>query len=81
MEPIFEKLISTGGPSGVLVVCVWLFLKHMAEQADLNRQLFKEIHQEHIASRSETRETIADNSRAIREFAVAVRNCPMKPTA
>ncbi len=78
MEPLFEKIISTGGPSAVVVLCVYIMLKHMSEQAELNRQLFKEIHGEHIATRQECRETIGDNTKAMRELAVAVRTCPLK---
>lgn len=71
MEPLFEKLISTGGPSVVVVLCVWIMLKHMADQAELNRQLFREIHGEHLTARKESQDVIRENSVVMREFAVA----------
>lgn len=68
METLFEKLITTGGPSVVVVLCVWIMLKHMGEQAQLNRELFKEIHGEHLAARQES-------ASAMRDMAQAINNC------
>ncbi len=80
MEPLIEKLITTGGPSGVLIVCVWIFLKHLREESALNRELFKEIHEDHVSARQEAHVIIKENATAMREFAVVMRNGPFQRT-
>ncbi len=78
MEPLFEKLISTGGPSGVVVLVVWICLKHMREESALNRELHREIHGDNVAARAESNVVIKDNSIALREFTAAMRNGPFQ---
>jgi hypothetical protein len=75
MESLLEKLLATGGPSVVVVVCVYIMLNHMKDQSELNRQLFREIHGDNLSARAETKEVIRDNTAAMRLFAIATKAC------
>ena len=80
MEPLFEKLFTTGGSSATIVLVVWICLKHMREESALNRELFREIHGDNVTARAEANLVIKDNSIALREFTAAMRNGPFQRT-
>lgn len=80
MDTLVKELLTTGGPLGVLVLVVIFFLKHLRAEAELNRQLFKEIHADHMAARIEMRNDARETNAAMKEIAIAVAACALKTT-
>ena len=84
MDTLIEKLLTTGGPLGVLVCVVWIFVRagrdaaaeHRAwmDETIKNNQLWIErMHGEHILAREETRHCLDKNTAAMEQNTVAMR--------
>lgn len=62
MDSLLDKFISSGGPLVAFVIVVYflvsLFLKHLATQADLDRGVRRELHNDNLSSMKETREVL-----------------------
>lgn len=85
MDELISSLLLNGSPLVVLVIVVWLFLKHMAAGSKDLQDLLRQFHGDHILARKETKEAVdantsamTENTIAIRELAESVRTCPLK---
>jgi hypothetical protein len=86
MDQLIEKLITNGGPLGVLVIIVYVFLKDRKEQTTEHRAWMSQTirdNQEHINSLSKehlnervlTRVCIDQNTSALREVTKTIGIC------
>lgn len=85
MDALLEKMLTNGSPLVVLVVIVYVFLKHIKENNAEMRELLKQFHGEHILARKETTDAVEkntsammENTMAVRALAESVRACPLK---
>lgn len=85
MDTVIDKILTTGGPLGVLVVVVWLFLKAQKDNRDSAIQERKEfmdkihdLHGEHISARAESRVVLDRVATSLHEISIAVATCPLK---
>lgn len=85
MEAFLEKMLTNGSPLVVLVVVVFLFLKHMRDASREVQVLLHQFHSDHILARKETKEAVdsntkamSENTLAIKALAESVRSCPLK---
>jgi len=76
MDAIFKELLTQGGPLGVLVVVVWIFVRDrhtssiehrawMEQMLKSSQDTFKSMHADHLTARQETRECLRENTRAM----------------
>lgn len=78
---MLEKLLTNGSSLTVLVVVVFIFLKHIKEEANRTREMQKEQMLEHLNARKESRDSIekntvamTQNTEAVHELCQAVNN-------
>ena len=79
MEEVIKEIAKSAPSLAVLVLLVRFFFQHVKErdqavlQRDKERDVFiKNLHEEHLAARGESREAIRDNTVSNREIVNAV---------
>jgi hypothetical protein len=64
MDKIIEKTLEQSPMVGLLVLVVWMFLKHLRDQATEQRALFDQIHSENMEARRHSQEVIEKNTQS-----------------
>ena len=91
MEPIVEKILSTGSPLAILVVIVWLFLRFQekqgeinrttyVQQGELNRVLFQSFFDSSHNSRVESTQAMKENAANTKENTQVLRQVEVRLT-
>lgn len=69
METVLDKFISSGGPLVAFVIVVYfmvkMFLEHMSTQAEFNRQMHREMHNDNLATKKDSKESLDRLSDAV----------------
>lgn len=72
MDALFEKLLTTGGPLGVLVAVVYLFLRYLTVRDRDQRMWMERMHSEHLLARTETRLSLEKNTTSMDRNTTAI---------
>lgn len=74
MEKILENAIVQAPGLVVLVVLVWVFLKHISERDKSYLNAMKDLHHEHIAAREQSQAVVKENTEVLQHNTIAVNN-------
>ena len=71
MENLFTESAKQVPALTLMVVVIWIFMKHLAERDREARQTYKELINEHIDARHQSRTVIQHNTDALQQNAEA----------
>jgi len=69
MEDLLKEAIKQAPALTLMVIVVWMFIRHLAARDASMREGYKSIFNEHLDARKEAREVIQENTKALRENA------------
>jgi hypothetical protein len=84
MEKILTDALTQAPSLVVLVIVVYIFIKHLQWRDNMLKEEFRCIHEEHLDARNQMRVVLSNHESAMRELATAVIRCNLsninKPT-
>lgn len=69
MDDLLKEAAKQAPALALMVVVVWMFIKHLASRDASMRDGYKTMFNEHLDARNESREVIQENTKALRENA------------
>lgn len=80
METLIEKAITNGSPLLVLVIVVFMFLRYLERRGDAERNMFKEMHDQHVEARKESAAALRENAESTRQNTKAIQSLEVAVT-
>lgn len=72
MDQTFGKLVEQIPWGAVCIAIVWMFLKAQKDNSNLNREMLKEFHADHLVARKAAEDAILRNADATVKIATAL---------
>ena len=74
MDTLVKELITMGGPLGVLVLVVWMFLKFLEKTREADRDMMRGFNAQHLDARAQTNVALNANAEATRRNTEALQS-------